>query len=142
MRQVNPANGIVTGNNCWTWLGTELLNDIKQLEWKVSLDFADATFLGDPRTHKVYQGYSGEGTLTFYKKSSRGIKLLRDVLKTGVMPDLKIITKMTNPASGKSERAIFTGITFSEFGASSEAKAVLEESLPFSFSDIEFPETM
>ncbi|GIP17764.1 hypothetical protein J40TS1_34060 [Paenibacillus montaniterrae] len=139
---LDKTNGVISGNDCFVWLNGELLEDIKSFEWKVSLDFADVNYLGDHRTYKKFQGYTGEGTLTFNKVQSRGIKLLRDAIKSGIMPDVVITTKMGNKATGKAERAVITGITFSEFGANSEAKSIAEESIPFSFADIDFPEVM
>ncbi|MDN4093575.1 phage tail tube protein [Brevibacillus agri] len=139
---LDKTNGVVSGNDCIVWLNGEILDDLKQFEWKVTLDFADVNYLNDPRTYKKYQGFSGEATLTFNKTRSRGATLLKDAIKSGTMPDIKIVTKLENKSTGKAERAVFTGITFNEFGASSEAKTVGEESLPFSFSDIDFPELM
>lgn len=139
---LNKTNGVVSGNKCTVWLNGEILDDIKSFEWKVTQDYADITYLGDPRNYRKPLGWSGEGTLVFNKTRSRGATLLKDQLKTGIAPDVKIVTKMENVSTGKAERAVISGITFSEFGASSEAKAVSEESLPFSFSDIDFPELM
>lgn len=139
---LDKNNGVISGNDCIVWLNGEICDDIKQFEYKVTLDFADVNYLNDPRTYKKYQGFTGEGTLTFNKMQSRGAKLLKDAIKSGIMPDVKIVSKLDNKSTGKAERTVFSGITFSEFGASSEAKAVSEESLPFSFSDIDFPELM
>ncbi|MFD2671813.1 phage tail tube protein [Marinicrinis sediminis] len=139
---LDKNNGVVSGNDCFVYLNNELLEDIKSFEWKVSLDFADVTYLGDPATYKKYQGFSGEGTLSFNKVKSRGISLLKDALKTGIMPDVKIVTKMGNASTGRAERCVISGVTFSEFGGGFESKSTAEESLPFSFSKIEFPELM
>ncbi|MNP58377.1 hypothetical protein D3C76_1532880 [compost metagenome] len=87
-------------------------------------------------------GFAGEGTLTFNKMYSRGAALLAEAFKTGVMPDVKIVTKTLNSSTGKAERAVLSGVVFSEFGASTEAKSVGEEEIPFTFSEFEFLELM
>ncbi|MGQ7276639.1 phage tail tube protein [Brevibacillus thermoruber] len=139
---LDKNNGVISGNDCIVWMNNEVLDDIKGIEWKITLNFEDITYLNDHRTYKKYLGFSGEGTLTFNKTRSRGATLLKDAIKSGAMPDVKIVTKLMNKSTGKAERAVFTGVTFSEFGTSAEAKSVSEESLPFSFADIEFPELM
>ena len=139
---LDKNNGVISGNDAMCWLNGEQLEDIKQVEWKVTLDFSDVTYLGDPRTYKKFQGWTGEGTLTFNKTRSRGATLLKDAIKSGAMPDVKIVFKQTNASTGKSERVVFSGVTFSEFGASVESKNVAEESLPFAFSDIDIIELM
>lgn len=139
---LDKNNGVISGNDCRVWLNGELLEDIKSFDYKVSLDFGDVTYLGDPKTYKKYQGFSGEGTLTFNKTRSRGASLIFKALKTGEMSNVKIVTKMVNASTKRAERTVISGITFTEFGASTEAKGIGEESLPFSFSEIDFPELM
>ncbi|MEC0107270.1 phage tail tube protein [Paenibacillus taichungensis] len=138
----NKGNKVVSGSNLTTWLNSEILDDIKKMEYKVTGEFEDVTFLDDPRTYKKYVGYNGEGTLTFNKTQSRGAKLLAEAYTTGVMPEIKIVTKAFNPSTGRSERCVLTGVTFTEFGGSYEAKALVEEELPFSFAKFEFVEYM
>lgn len=139
---LDKQNGVATGNNLRVWLNGELLEDLKSFEYKITLDFADVTFIGDYATYGVYQGFSGSGTLNFNKTQSRGASLLKDAINTGVMPDLKIVTKLLNKSTGKAERAVISMIQITEFGGTSEAKTVIEESLPIRFSKVEFPELM
>lgn len=139
---MDKANGVVSGNDCMVWINNEIWDEIKSFEWKVTGNFEEVNFLGDPRTYKKYMGFDGEGTITMNKKKSRGAQLLAEAYKTGIMPDVKIVTKTTNKSTGMSERAVFTGITFSEFGGKSEAKGLSEEELPLSFAEYEFLEYM
>lgn len=139
---MNKANGVISGNDCTVWINNEVWDDIKSFEYKITGEFEDINFLNDPRTYKKYNGFNGEGTLTLNKKQSRGAKILADAFKTGIMPDIKIVSKIFNQSTGTSERAVFSEIIFSEFGGKFEAKGISEEELPFSFSDFEFIETM
>jgi len=140
----NPymGNNVVSGNDTTVWVNNEVWPDLKSMEYKVTAEFEDINFLGDPRTYKKFMGYAGEGTLTLNKTKSRGLSIMGDAFKTGVMPDIKIVTKILNRATNKSERVVLLGITFSEFGSNTEAKSISEEELPFSFADYEILEQM
>lgn len=140
----NPymGNQVVSGNDATVWVNNEVWPDLKSMEYKITGEFEDINFLGDPRTHKKYMGFNVEGTLTFNKIRSRGASIMGKAFKTGVMPEIKIVTKIFNRATNKSERVALLGVVFSEFGASTEAKAISEEELPFSCSDFEILETM
>lgn len=142
MPDVNLGNGVVSGNDTTVWINNEIWDDIAKFEYKITGEFEDVTFVGNPRTYQKMMGFAGEGTITTNKKSSRGAQLLAKAFKDGVMPEVKIVSKIFNPSTGKAERAVFTGVTFSEFGASTEAKALMTEELPFKFADYEFLEMM
>ncbi|SDT22082.1 Phage tail tube protein [Paenibacillaceae bacterium GAS479] len=139
---MDKGKQVVTGNDVTVWLNNEALLDISKLEYKMTGEFEDVTFLGDKRTYKRYLGFTGEGSLTFKKGKSRGLNLIGNAFKSGVMPDIKIVTKVSNPASGRAERIVIKGVTISEFGGSYEAKSIAEEEIPFSFSDYEIIETL
>lgn len=139
---MKDANGVISGNDCMVWINNVIWDDIKSFEYKITGNFEDINFLGDPRTHKKYTGFDGEGTLTMNKTKSRGAQILAEAFKTGIMPDVKIVSKVMNQSTGTVERAVFSGIIFTEFGGKYEAKGLSEEELPFTFSDFEFLETM
>lgn len=139
---MDKMNGVISGNDCTVWLNGQELNDIESIEYTVTLEYEDVNFLGDPRTYKKYVGSNGAGTLNFNKTQSRGARLLANAIKTGMMPDVKIVTKLNNPATRRAERAVISGVTFNEFGASTEPKAVGKEALPFNFTDIDYVEFM
>lgn len=138
----NKGNKVISGSDMTVWINNEIWDDLKKFEYKITGEFEDVTFLGDPRTYKKYTGFTGEGTLTTNKTQSRGARILAEAFRTGVMPTVKIVTKILNKSTGKAERCVFSGIIFSEFGGSSEAKALTEEELPFTFSEFEFLEFM
>ncbi|MWC26633.1 phage tail tube protein [Paenibacillus sp. MMS18-CY102] len=139
---MDKGNQVVTGNDATVWINDSIWPDVKSVEYKMAGEFEDITFLGDPRTYKRYLGFGGEGTLTLNKMFSRGASILGKAFKTGIMPDVKIVVKIANKSTGKSERAILKGVVFSDFGASTEAKAVGTEELPFTFSDYDILETL
>lgn len=139
----NIVNKMLTGNSGNVWLNGQLLAQLKSVELKVTGNFEDINFCGDSSTHSKYTGWSGEGTITMYKIDSTVIKLIGQAYKTGIMPDIKIITKLTDENTGKSERVAVSGITITEFIlAKFEAKTNVEEELPLKFSKYEILDTI
>jgi len=137
------VNKILTGNSGKAWLNGQLLAQLKGIQLKVTGKFEDINFCGDHSTHSKYTGWSGEGTVTLYKIDSVLIKLIAKAYQTGIMPDIKLITKLTDESTGKSERVAVSGITITEFVlAKFEAKANIEEELPLKFSKYEILDTI
>ena len=54
---------------------------------------------GDPATYRVYNGYSGEGTLSTLKIDSDVLSLMAEAYKSGEMPTITIITSQTMPGN-------------------------------------------
>lgn len=132
------VNRILKGNNGNVWFNGKLLATVKKIEAKVKGEFEDDNFCGDNATYSIYNGWSGEGTITLQKIDSTIWKLVAEAYKSGVMPDIKIITALTDASTGQSERASIENIVITEFAlASFEAKKMLEEEYPFKFSDYE-----
>ncbi|OOM81792.1 phage-like element PBSX protein XkdM [Clostridium puniceum] len=137
------VNRILKGKDGEMWFNGQLLASLKKIEAKVKGDFEDINLCGDPSTHSVYNGWSGEGSFICLKIDSTVWKLVAEAYKTGVMPPIKIITRLTDKSTGQSERAAIEGITITEFAlASFEAKKMLEEEYPFKFSDYEILESI
>lgn len=133
----------LTGTNGSVYINNELIGDLKSIELKVTGNFEDVNVCGDPSTHSIYTGYTGEGSIVFYKTSSRGITLLAEAYKTGIMPEVKIITKLEDKNTGKSERASVEEVVFTEFAlAKFESKALVEEELPIKFAKYDVLETI
>jgi hypothetical protein len=129
-------NRILTGSTGNVWMNGKLVATIKSIELKVTGNFEEVNFCGDFATYNRYTGWTGEGTMTWAKCDSTAVNLLADAYKTGVMPDVKIITKLTDKATGQSERAAVSDIVFTEFIlAKFEAKAPIDEELPLKFSN-------
>ncbi|WMI80902.1 phage tail tube protein [Anaerotignum sp. MB30-C6] len=131
-------NRILTGTTGNVWLDGQLLAQIKSIEAKISGNYEEADFVGDFATHHVYTGWTGEGTLVLHKIDSTALRLLADKFKTGVEPDLKIVTQLEDKNTKKSERVALSEIVFTEMMlAKFESKALIEEELPYKFSDYE-----
>lgn len=139
----NKGNTIATGNSTIVWINGESYPEFKGFEYKVSLSFEDVKFAGgDNDTYSRYTGGTCEGTITLNKVRSRAALLIADAARTGIMPDISIVSKIMNDSTGKAERATFSNVIFTEYGATSEAGAVMEESIPFKSSMPKFTEYM
>ncbi len=136
-------NRSLTGTSGYCWFNGQLLTTLKNIELKVSGNFEEQNFCGDTGTYNVFTGWNGEGTITTSKVDSTVLKLVANAYKTGNMPDIKIITKLTDTATGKSERASVSGVVITEFMlAKFENKGLIEEEVPIKFSDYDILETL
>ena len=103
-----------------------------KIEVKVTGDFEDGAFCGDYGTFPIYNGYAIEGTLTDKKTDSTLDVAIAEGYRTGVMPDIVLITALTNPATRQVERWSVSGVVFTEVAlANIEAKKAVERELPF-----------
>lgn len=103
-----------------------------KIEVKVTGDFEDGAFCGDYGTFPIYNGYAIEGTLTDKKTDSTLEVAIAEGYRTGVMPDIVLITALTNPVTRQVERWSVSGVVFTEVAlANIEAKKAVERELPF-----------
>lgn len=103
-----------------------------KIEVKVTGDFEDGAFCGDYGTFPIYNGYSIEGTITDMKLDSTLEVAIVEGYRTGVMPDIVLITALTNPATRQVERWSVSCVVFTEVAlANIEAKKAVERELPF-----------
>lgn len=138
----NP-NNILHGNDTEVWFAGEQLFDVTSIEAKINVDTETVEVLGNPGSFSRFNGYSGEGTLKKYKTNSKYLSLISDEIKTGVIPDVTIITSVKQPATGKVERIALKYVSFSEATLINlEKKALAEEEIPFNFGDFELLEVI
>lgn len=143
MANANVANKILKGNSGNAWVNGQLLSNLSKIEAKITGDFEDVNFCGDNSTYSVYNGWNGEGTVTLKKIDSYVWKIIADAYKSGIMPDITIISKLEDKATGKAERVALKGVVFTELTlVGFEAKAMIEEEFAFKFSDYEVLETL
>ena len=136
-------NRVLSGSNGNVWLNGKRIAQVKSIEAKITGSFEEVNLVGDYATYNAYTGWSGEGTLTLQKIDSTALKLLADGYKSGDMPDVKITTKLEDKSTGKSERVAISNVVFTEFMLTKfEGKALIDEELPFKFSDYEVLETI
>jgi len=137
------ANKTLIGTNGNVWFNGKLISTLKSIELKITGNFEEVSYCGNFGTENIYTGWSGEGSITMGKIDSTVISLLADAYKSGNMPELKIVTSLTDKATGKSERASVSGVIITEFYlAKFETKSIIEEEIPIKFSGYEKLETI
>lgn len=135
------VNRVLTGASGYVWVNGKLLSQLKSIELKVTGNFEELNFCGDNSTYNRYTGFTGEGTITLQKIDSIVLDLVGESYITGVMPEIKIVTKLKDKATGKSERVAVSDVIITEFMlAKFEAKALIEEEVPLKFSKYEILE--
>lgn len=103
-----------------------------KIEVKVSGDFEDGAFCGDYGSYPIYNGYSIEGTITDMKEDSVLEAAIAEGFETGIMPDIVLMTSLTNRRTKQAERWSISGVVFTEVAlANIEAKKPVARELPF-----------
>ena len=137
MAEFNP-NHVMHGNGGTAWWNGKKLTTLQSVEAKVTGDFEDINVCGDPATYSVYNGYSGEGTLTVLKIDSDVLVEMAEAYRTGIMPEITVITAQTQKGTNKVERCAYYNITVDELMlAKFEKKAKTELEIPFKFGNFE-----
>ena len=132
------VNRILKGSSGNAWVDGELLASLKSIEAKIKGEFSDHNFCGDGATYSSFDGWSGEGTITMSKTDSKLWNKVAKAYRDGTMPDVKIITSLTDKATGESERVALKGVVFTELTlVGFKAKESIEEEFPFKFNDYE-----
>lgn len=103
-----------------------------KIEVKVTGDFEDFTPCGEYGNFPIYNGYAIEGTITDKKLDSTLELAIAKGYETGEMPDIVLITSLTQLVTKKVERWSISGVVFTEVAlANIEAKKSVERELPF-----------
>ena len=142
MAEFNP-NHVMHGNGGMAWWNGKKLTTLQSVEAKATGDFEDVNVCNDASTYRIYNGYSGEGTLVWLKIDSDVLAELAEAFQTGVMPEITIITAHAQKGTNKVERIAFYGVTVDEIMlAKFEKKAKTEQEVPFKFAKFEVLETI
>ncbi len=130
-----------TGGNAW-WNGRHIAT-LQSAELKISGDFEEINVCGDTSTYRIYNGYSGEGTMTWIKTDSSVMASLAEAFRSGVMPDITVVTSVAQPGTNKVERIACTDVTVDELMLTKfEKKAITEQEVAFKFGNFEVLETI
>lgn len=131
-------NKILNGTFGRVWINDSVRANIKNFEAKVTLTYEAINVSDDLGTYQKYMGWEGAGTATFHKYDSAITSAYAEGIKTGVLPDVNIVGRLSDPQSNGAERVKFTGVTFDEIALLKfEGKTVGEEEIPFKFSGYE-----
>lgn len=135
---MGKGNEVLSANEGSVYVNGILWTNITKIDAKATAEYEDITFVGDPKTYKRFKGYKVEGSMTCKKTDSRAGILLSEGIKTGVMPDVKIITKQ-GKLNGAAERVSLEDVTFTDLQLINlESNTPIEEEMPFSASDFNY----
>lgn len=136
---MSNSNQYWNGSNGDIWVNDEAWDKVSSFEAKMLLEWEDIpNGLG---TDRALLGHSYEGTFS-YRKSDKNYNQAIDLLfveyAAGRVPDVSIVGKAYNKATGKTQRIKITGITFDEIMLQQwEQKTVSTIEMPFKASRVE-----
>jgi hypothetical protein len=129
-----------TGNKYWTgsngkiWVNDSNWDEISSFSVKAEFEFEEVP--NGMKTSQVLVGYKVSGSLKMRKTDSRALTLIADDYRNGIIPDVKIISKVLNKSTGETERIAYIGVTFDSLElANFEEKKIIEGELPFKAED-------
>lgn len=132
------SNQYWNGSNGEIWVNSVALDKVESFEITQEVEWEEIPAgLSDDR---MLLGYSYTGSLTYRKTDKNynsAIELLFQSYQQGIVPDVTIVAKAFNRASGKTQRIEITGITFDSLPIQEwEAKSSVEISLDFSAYEV------
>lgn len=108
------ANKVILGTFGKIFINNKRIANVKSFELKASMDYEDIKVNGNLITQYKYTGASLAGTVEVHKVDSYNINLVKDAIKTGVMPDIKIVGELSDPNTDGDESIEITNVLFDE----------------------------
>ncbi len=129
------TNRFLTGSGGKLWFNGRAMANLKKVDIKIEGNFEDVTLAGDYSTYPQYTGYSVSGSVTFGKVDSVVLAEYAAAYKSGIMPELKIVSSLTDVNTKKAERAAVTGAVLTTLPLMGfEAKTLVDEEFPIKAS--------
>ncbi|GIN39049.1 phage tail tube protein [Heyndrickxia oleronia] len=139
------AKNTISGKEGRLFLDGEEMAHIKTFEATIEKDKSEVKIMGRRMTGHKTTGANGTGTATFYKVTSKFIRIMLDYVKTGEDPYFTFQEVLDDKGSGRgTERVTLYDVNFDSAklaGLDVDAEA-LEEEVPFTFEDADLPEEL
>ena len=137
------ANNVILGTFGKLYINNVRVAEIKSFELKASLQYEDINVNGNLITQSKYKGATLTGTMVVHKVNSFNIKLVKDSIKTGIMPSIKFLGELADPNVSGDEAIEVTDVNFDEATLLSFANGeVREESTAFRAGDYNYLSTI
>lgn len=137
------ADNCILGTFGKLYINNVRVAEIKSFELKASLQYEDILVNGNLITQSKYKGATLTGTMVVHKVNSFNIKLVKDAIKTGVMPSIKFLGELADPNVAGDEAIEVTDVMFDEATLLSFANGeVREESTAFRAGDYNYLSTI
>lgn len=108
------SNKIILGTFGRVFINNKRLANIKSFELKASMEYEEINVNGNLIKQYKYKGSSLAGTMEVHKVDSYNINLVKDAIKTGVMPDIKIVGELSDPNIAGDEAIEITNVYLDE----------------------------
>jgi hypothetical protein len=130
----------ISGTHGEAWIDGEKFAEVYGLQAKMNKIKEPVPMCGTNNgTGQKLMGWEGTGSIRFTKINSKLLKKELALLKQGKELAVTIVSKLADPAAMGAERISISGCTFDDITlADWEAKQILQEEKPFTFS--EFPQ--
>jgi len=139
------AQNAISGKEGRLFLDGEEMAHVKKVEATLEKNKSEVNIMGRRITGNKTTGAKGTGTLTFYKVTSRFIQIMLDYVKNGQDAYFTLQTVLDDKSSGRGvERVTLYDVNFDSVQVANldvESDA-LEEEVPFTFEDIDLPESL
>lgn len=137
------ADNCILGTFGKLYINNVRVAEIKSFELKASLQYEDILVNGNLITQSKYKGATLTGTMVVHKVNSFNIKLVKDAIKTGVMPSIKFLGELADPNVDGDEAIEVSDVMFDEATLLSFANGeVREESTAFRAGDYNYLSTI
>ncbi len=139
------AQNTISGKEGRLFLDGEELAYIKTFEATIEKNKAEVNIMGRRMTGHKTTGANGTGTATFYKVSSRFVRIMVDYVKNGIDPYFTLQAVLDDESSGRgTERVTIFDVNFdsAKVGNLDVDSEALEEEVPFTFEDIDLSEEL
>ena len=143
MANTMNGNSVILGTFGKLYINNVRVAEIKSFELKASLQYEDILVNGNLITQSKYKGATLTGTMVVHKVNSYNIKLVKDAIKTGIMPSIKFMGELADPNIDGDEAIEVTDVMFDEATLLSFANGeVREESTAFRAGDYNYLSTI
>ncbi len=137
------SQSVILGTHGKLYINNVRVANIKSFELKASLQYEDILVNGNLITQSKYKGSTLTGTMVVHKVDSANIKLVKDGIKTGVMPNIKFMGELSDPNVNGDEAIEVSDVMFDEATLLSFANGeVREESTAFRAGDYNYLSTI
>lgn len=143
MASTMNAQRVILGTWGKLFVNNVRVANIKSFELKASMNYEDILVNGNLITQSKYTGSTLTGTMVVAKVDSFNINLVKDAIKTGVMPSIKFMGELTDPNVDGDEAIEVSDVMFDEATLLSFANGeVREESTAFRAGDFNYLSTI
>lgn len=143
MANTMNSNSVILGTFGRLYLNNVRVAEVKSFELKANLQYEDILINGNLITQSKYKGATLTGTMVVHKVNSANIKLVKDAIKTGIMPSIRLMGELSDVNVDGDEAIEITDVMFDEATLLSFANGeVREESTAFRAGDFNYLSTI